>query len=59
MDRPIIYGHRGAPAHSRENTVEAFALAIEQGADGVELGMGTDPLDGDSDGDSDSCSDTH
>ncbi len=35
--RPIVYGHRGASAHARENTVEAFALAIEHGADGVEL----------------------
>ncbi len=35
--RPIVYGHRGAPAHARENTVEAFVLAIEHGADGVEL----------------------
>lgn len=32
-----MYGHRGASAHARENTVEAFALAIEHGADGVEL----------------------
>jgi glycerophosphoryl diester phosphodiesterase len=37
MTRPVIYGHRGARAHIRENTVAAFALAIEQGADGVEL----------------------
>lgn len=35
--RPIVYGHRGASAHARANTVEAFALAIEHGADGVEL----------------------
>lgn len=33
----VIYGHRGASAHVRANTVEAFALAIELGADGVEL----------------------
>lgn len=32
-----IFGHRGASAHARENTLEAFALALEQGADGVEL----------------------
>lgn len=37
QSRPIIYGHRGAKAHARENTVAAFALAIEHGADGVEL----------------------
>lgn len=35
--RPLVYGHRGASAHARGNTVEAFALAIEHGADGVEL----------------------
>ena len=35
--RPIVYGHRGASAHARANTAEAFALAIEHGADGVEL----------------------
>ena len=34
---PLVYGHRGARAHAEENTVEAFRLAIEQGADGVEL----------------------
>ncbi|MGB5655060.1 MAG: glycerophosphodiester phosphodiesterase [Acidimicrobiia bacterium] len=33
----LIYGHRGASAHVRANTVEAYALAIELGADGVEL----------------------
>ena len=35
--RVLVYGHRGASAHARDNTVEAFALAIEHGADGVEL----------------------
>ena len=33
----LIYGHRGASAHVPANTVEAYALAIELGADGVEL----------------------
>ena len=33
----LIYGHRGASAHVRANTVDAFALAVELGADGVEL----------------------
>jgi glycerophosphoryl diester phosphodiesterase len=37
MNRMLIIGHRGASAHVRQNTVEAYALAIEQGADGVEL----------------------
>ena len=35
--RPLVYGHRGASAYARENTLEAFTLAMEQGADGVEL----------------------
>ncbi|MHC4391040.1 MAG: glycerophosphodiester phosphodiesterase, partial [Planctomycetota bacterium] len=33
----LIYAHRGASAHAPENTLEAFALAKEHGADGVEL----------------------
>ena len=33
----LIYGHRGASAHVQSNTVEAYALAVELGADGVEL----------------------
>ena len=37
VGRPLIYGHRGASADAPENTLEAFALAKEQGADGVEL----------------------
>ncbi|MFP5321382.1 MAG: glycerophosphodiester phosphodiesterase [Acidimicrobiia bacterium] len=32
-----MYAHRGASADAPENTVRAFALAREQGADGVEL----------------------
>jgi len=34
---PIILGHRGASAHAPENTLAAFNLAVEQGADGIEL----------------------
>lgn len=37
MRNPRIYGHRGASAAAPENTLEAFALARSQGADGVEL----------------------
>ena len=37
MNDFLIYGHRGASAHVRANTVDAYALAIELGADGVEL----------------------
>jgi glycerophosphoryl diester phosphodiesterase len=35
--RPLVYGHRGASAYARDNTVESIALAVEQGADGVEV----------------------
>jgi glycerophosphoryl diester phosphodiesterase len=35
--RPLVYAHRGASAAAPENTLEAFALAQTQGADGVEL----------------------
>jgi len=36
-DRPLIIGHRGACADAPENTLAAFALALEQNADGIEL----------------------
>lgn len=32
-----VWGHRGAAGYAPENTIPAFALAAEQGADGVEL----------------------
>jgi len=35
--RPLIIAHRGASAHAPENTLPAFALAVEQGADMIEL----------------------
>lgn len=34
---PLIIAHRGASADAIENTIAAFRLAREQGADGVEL----------------------
>jgi glycerophosphoryl diester phosphodiesterase len=34
---PLILGHRGAKNYAPENTLAAFILALEQGADGVEL----------------------
>src|SRR5688572_9302031 len=35
--RPLILGHRGARHESLENTLASFSVALEQGADGVEL----------------------
>lgn len=35
--RPAVIAHRGASHRAPENTVEAFALAVELGADAVEL----------------------
>jgi len=37
LARPVIWGHRGASFEAPENTLAAFRLAREQGADGVEL----------------------
>lgn len=34
---PLVLGHRGASAYAPENTLEAFRLALAQGADGLEL----------------------
>jgi glycerophosphoryl diester phosphodiesterase len=33
---PIVIGHRGAPGHLPEETLEAYTLAIAQGADVIE-----------------------
>jgi glycerophosphoryl diester phosphodiesterase len=35
--RPLVFAHRGASAEAPENTLAAFRLAGERGADGVEL----------------------
>ena len=32
-----VFGHRGASGYAPENTLEAFQIAVDQGADGVEL----------------------
>ena len=32
-----IFAHRGASGYAPENTLEAFLLAREQGAEGIEL----------------------
>lgn len=37
MPVPLLLGHRGAKNYAPENTLAAFHLALEQGADGVEL----------------------
>lgn len=36
LPRPIAFAHRGARAYSPENTLEAFGLALQQGATGLE-----------------------
>lgn len=35
--RPFVWAHRGARASAPENTLAAFRLAAQQGADGVEF----------------------
>lgn len=37
MKKPLIYAHRGASGEAPENTIAAFRLAVEQGAEGIEL----------------------
>ncbi len=34
---PLIIGHRGASSHAPENTLAAFRMAIDAGADGIEF----------------------
>ena len=36
---PLVIAHRGASAYRPENTLSAFALAIEQGADMIEIDL--------------------
>lgn len=35
--RTLVFGHRGAKAYAPMNTLPAFELAFQQGADGIEL----------------------
>jgi len=35
--KPMIFAHRGASKYAPENTLAAFKLALEQGADAIEL----------------------
>ena len=37
LPSPIIFAHRGASTHAPENTIAAFELALQQGADAIEL----------------------
>lgn len=37
MSRPFLWAHRGASRVAPENTLSAFAAALESGADGLEL----------------------
>ena len=37
FDRRLVVGHRGASASAPENTLASFRLAVEQGADALEL----------------------
>jgi len=37
LNRPTIFAHRGSSAHAPENTLAAFELALQHGADAIEL----------------------
>ena len=37
MDRPLVIAHRGSCLKEPENTLPAFQLALDEGADGIEL----------------------
>jgi glycerophosphoryl diester phosphodiesterase len=37
LPRPTIFAHRGSSKYAPENTLAAFVLAVEQGADAIEL----------------------
>jgi len=34
---PLVYAHRGDRSRAPDNTLEAYLLAVEAGADGIEL----------------------
>lgn len=36
---PLVFGHRGASEYAPENTIRAFQLAMDQGADGIETDL--------------------
>jgi glycerophosphoryl diester phosphodiesterase len=37
LPRPVVFAHRGSSAHAPENTLAAFSLALQQGANAIEL----------------------
>ncbi|MGE5225237.1 MAG: glycerophosphodiester phosphodiesterase [Omnitrophica WOR_2 bacterium] len=37
LPRPIVFAHRGSSLHAPENTLAAFELALQQGANAIEL----------------------
>ena len=37
IDMTKVWAHRGASAYAPENTIPAFQMAMEMGADGLEL----------------------
>ena len=37
MNRPIVFGHRGASGYEIENTIPSFQLSVKMNADAVEL----------------------
>lgn len=39
LGHPLVIGHRGAKAYLPENTLPAYALALEQGADMLEIDL--------------------
>ena len=41
MSRALVFAHRGASANAIENSLEAFDLALEMKADGIELDIQT------------------
>jgi glycerophosphoryl diester phosphodiesterase len=39
LNRPVVFAHRGASRVARENTLEAFEMAISMGADAIECDL--------------------
>jgi glycerophosphoryl diester phosphodiesterase len=39
LNTPVVIAHRGASAHAVENSIPAFLLALEQGADALEMDL--------------------